>query len=96
MRITNFFVAAVLAVVALPACEKKEKTEEKTISEKIGEKIDDALDSPRAEKIRDAAKEIGDGAKKAAKELSDAVKKAADEMKEDPQQPSGSPPPTGN
>ena len=95
MRITNFFVAAVLAVVALPACEKKEKTEEKTISEKISEKIDDALDSRSAEKIRDAAKEIGDGAKKAAKDLSDAVKKAADEMKED-SQPSDSPPPAGN
>ena len=83
MKITNLFVVAALAVVALSACGKKEKTEEKTIGEKIGKKIDEALESPKAEKIRDAAKEIGAGAKKAAKDISDAVKEAADEMKED-------------
>jgi len=83
MKITNLIVVAVLTVVTLSACGKKEKTEEKTIGEKIGKKIDDALESREAEKIREAAKEIGTGAKKAAKDVSDAVKKAADEMKED-------------
>ena len=77
MKLHHLLILAT-ALLALPACERKQTT-----TEKIKDKVDDALDRRPGEKVRDAgedlkdaAKDAKDGVKDAAKDVKDAVKDA--------------------
>lgn len=62
--------AAVL--VAPVGCDQKPKG----TAEQIKDKVNDALDRRPNEKLRDAAEDLRDGAKKALKDVEDAAKNA--------------------
>lgn len=70
MKLHHLLMVAV-AIIALPACEKK------STPEKIKDNVNDALDRRPGEKVKDAGEDIKDSVKDASKDVKEAVKDAA-------------------